>query len=246
MRPALACPILPGRPMSSSISSNAYPLPPLPPSWSAVQPITAGSEFRALADFLARDALAAAIHPPASQVFRALNLTPLPQVRVVILGQDPYHGAAQAEGLAFSVPPGVRPPPSLRNILRELAADVGVPPPGHGSLVAWAQRGILLLNTVLTVREGAAHSHARRGWETFTDAVVRLVAERDSRVVFALWGGYAQRKRPLVDRAPHAVVAAAHPSPLSAHRGFLGSRPFSRIDAALTEVGLPPMDWRLE
>lgn len=232
--------------MPPPIAASAYPLPPLPPTWSGLHPITAGAEFRALTDFLAGEATTAVIHPPAGQVFRALELTPLPRVRVVILGQDPYHGAGQAEGLAFSVPPGIRPPPSLRNILRELDADVGVPHPGHGSLVAWAERGILLLNTVLTVREGEAHAHARRGWETFTDAVVRLVAERESRVVFALWGGHAQRKRALVEHAPHAVVTSAHPSPLSAHRGFLGSRPFSRIDAALAEAGLPPMDWRLD
>ena len=156
--------------------SNAYPVPPLPPSWDALRPVTAGVEFRDLARILASEATAAAVHPPANQVFRALELTPLPRVRVVILGQDPYHGPGQAEGLAFSVPQGVPPPPSLRNILRELSADVGVPHPGHGSLAAWAERGVLLLNTVLTVREREAHSHARLGWETFTDAVVRLGA----------------------------------------------------------------------
>lgn len=227
-------------------TGRSYPLPPIPPSWEALTPITRTPEFRDLAAFLDGEAASASIFPPAPQVFRALALTPLSRVRAVILGQDPYHGPGQAEGLSFSVPRGVPVPPSLRNILRELAEDVGVRPPGHGSLERWARNGVLLLNTVLTVRAGEAHSHARRGWEAFTDAVVGTIAARQSRVVFALWGGHAQRKRPLVEVGPHAVVTAAHPSPLSAHRGFLGSRPFSRVNAALIEAGQPPIDWRLD
>lgn len=224
----------------------SYSLPPVPPTWEALEPATRTAAFRDLGAFLAEEAARGPIFPPAAQVFRALALTPLPEVRVVILGQDPYHGPGQAEGLSFSVPRGVRSPPSLRNILRELQADVGTPPPAHGSLERWARNGVLLLNTVLTVRAGEAHSHARRGWEGVTDAIVRLVAAKPTRVVFALWGGHAQRKRPLVEVGPHAVVEAAHPSPLAAHRGFLGSRPFSRIDAALKEAGQPPIDWALD
>ncbi len=180
------------------------------------------------------------VFPAADEVFAALHLTPLARTRVVILGQDPYHGLGQAHGLAFSVRPDVPLPPSLRNIYRELQEDLGVAPPPDGCLSGWARQGVLLLNTVLTVRADAAHSHARKGWERFTDAIIGLVAER-RRAVFVLWGGPARQKRPLLGAAP--VVESAHPSPLSAYRGFFGSRPFSQVNTFLVARGEPPIDW---
>lgn len=185
------------------------------------------------------------VHPPRDEVFAALHRTPYASVKAVILGQDPYHGPGQAHGLCFSVRPGVAPPPSLRNIFTELHADLGIEPPGHGCLTAWAEQGVLLLNTSLTVRGGAAASHQGRGWETFTDRVIRVVNEKPERVVFLLWGAAARRKKALVDRSRHAIVESAHPSPLSARNGFFGSRPFSRTNELLADAGLEPIDWRL-
>lgn len=225
---------------------DAYPLPPLPASWRALEPETRTASFEALVDFLTADAKTHVIYPPAPDVYRALELTPYGNVRVLLLGQDPYPGPGQAEGLCFSVRPGVKPPASLRNIFRELESDLGVPPPGHGSLVEWGKRGVLLLNAVLTVRAGEPNSHAGRGWEFFTDAIIRRVAAKRTPVVFALWGAYAQKKIPLIGSARHAVVTAAHPSPLAARRGFFGSRPFSRINAALAAAGREPIDWQIE
>ncbi len=184
------------------------------------------------------------VFPPAELVFAALEATPIDAVRVVLLGQDPYHGPGQAHGLAFSVPRGVRRPPSLANLLAELEADRGVRAPDHGYLEAWAARGVLLLNTSLTVREAEPGSHARRGWEHVTDAVIDALVARPRPLVFALWGAHAQKKQRRI-RAPHRIVRGVHPSPLSAHRGFFGSRPFAAIDAALVELGGAPMDWRL-
>lgn len=185
------------------------------------------------------------IYPPVERVFRALELTPLRTVRVVLLGQDPYHGPGQAHGLAFSVPPGVPKPPSLRNLLHELHDNVGVPVPEHGALTSWARRGVLLLNTVLTVREGEPASHAGLGWERFTDAVLQRVAAKRSPVVFLLLGNHAQKKVASIDLGAHPVVTAPHPSPLSAWRGFFGSRVFSRVNAHLVEAGCDPLDWSL-
>jgi len=185
------------------------------------------------------------VYPPKGDVFAALHLTPWSATKVVILGQDPYHGPGQAHGLAFSVQPGVPLPPSLRNIFKELAADVGVSPPRNGSLEPWARQGVLLLNTTLTVRGGAAASHQGRGWEVFTDEVIRAVAAKPERVVFVLWGAAARRKRSLIDHDRHVVLESAHPSPLSATNGFFGSRPFSRANAALLDAGRQPVDWRL-
>jgi len=185
------------------------------------------------------------IFPRPANWFRALDLTPLDKVRVVILGQDPYHGPGQAHGLCFSVPPGVRPPPSLLNIFRELETDLGIRPAPHGFLEHWASQGVLLLNSVLTVEMGRAASHRMRGWERFTDAVVRLVNEKPEPVVFMLWGSYAQKKASFVDTSRHLVLKAAHPSPLSAHSGFFGCRHFSKANAFLEERGLPPIDWAL-
>lgn len=189
------------------------------------------------------------IFPAGGEWFRALDLTPLDKVRVVILGQDPYHGEGQAHGLCFSVRPGVRPPPSLVNIYKELHGDLGLPRPGHGFLEHWARQGVLLLNSVLTVEMGLAASHRDRGWERFTDAIVRLVNARAEPVVFMLWGSYAQKKAAFVDSTDrggrHLVLNAAHPSPLSAHNGFFGCRHFSKANAFLEARGLPPIDWSL-
>ena len=185
------------------------------------------------------------VFPPHDQVFAALHLTPYQEVKAVILGQDPYHGPGQAHGLCFSVAPGVAPPPSLRNIFRELEDDLGLPPPDHGCLDAWAANGVLLLNTSLTVRAHQAASHHGKGWETFTDRVIAVVNDKPERVVFILWGAAARRKKSLIDQRRHAVVESAHPSPLSAHNGFFGSRPFSRANQALIDAGREPIDWRI-
>ena len=195
--------------------------------------------------FVESEYAAGNVFPPRERMFAALSATPLERVRVVIVGQDPYHGAGQAHGLCFSVAPGVAAPPSLRNVFRELKDDLGIRPPDHGCLLPWARQGVLLTNAVLTVRSGEPQSHAKRGWERFTDAILRAVAAKEERVVFLLWGKPAQTKRALVEREPHVVLAAAHPSPLAARHGFFGSRPFSRANAALVEAGLKPVDWSL-
>ena len=185
-----------------------------------------------------------AIYPPAGQIFRALDLCPLDRVRVVILGQDPYHGPGQAEGLAFSVPPGIAVPPSLVNIKREIADDLGRPSIiTGGELLPWVEQGVLLLNTTLTVRSGEAASHQGLGWETFTDAVIQLVSQRCDHVVFLLWGSPARRKAAMIDATRHCILEAPHPSPLSAHRGFFGCRHFSRVNAYLQQQGLAPIQW---
>ncbi|MFC3092656.1 uracil-DNA glycosylase [Alteromonas sediminis] len=186
------------------------------------------------------------IYPPPADVFNALKLTPLASVKVVILGQDPYHGPNQAHGLCFSVPPGIRPPPSLRNIFKELSQDIaGFSIPEMGDLTAWASQGVLLLNTVLTVEESKPHSHANKGWETFTDAVIKAVNDHNKHVVFLLWGSHAQKKAMLLDEQKHSVLRAPHPSPLSAHRGFLGCRHFSQTNTLLANKGQQPIDWHL-
>jgi uracil-DNA glycosylase len=185
------------------------------------------------------------IFPKGSEYFRALDLTELGSVRVMILGQDPYHGDGQAHGLCFSVQKGVRIPPSLINIYKELEQDLGIPPARHGFLEHWASQGVLLLNSVLTVERGLAASHQGKGWERFTDAVVRAVNAQTAPVVFMLWGSYAQRKAAFVDASKHLVLKAPHPSPLSAHQGFLGCGHFSKANAFLEERGLGPIDWRL-
>ncbi|OSZ72551.1 uracil-DNA glycosylase [Sphingomonas sp. IBVSS1] len=185
------------------------------------------------------------IFPKGSLWFRALDLTPLDDVRVVILGQDPYHGPGQAHGLAFSVLPGVRVPPSLVNIYKELQADLGIVPAAHGFLEHWARQGVLLLNSSLTVEQGLAASHQGRGWERFTDAVIRLVAARARPCAFLLWGSHAQKKAGFVDAGHHLVLKAPHPSPLSAHNGFFGCRHFSRTNKWLEQQGQPPINWAL-
>ena len=186
------------------------------------------------------------VFPPAAQVFAAFECTPFDRVRAVILAQDPYHDDGQAHGLCFSVPGGVQPPPSLVNIFKELQNDLGFAPPPTGDLTPWARQGVLMLNTVLTVRAHQPHSHRNQGWERFTDAVIRRLAGRTSPLAFVLWGRPAREKARLVDAARHAVIQAAHPSPLSASRGFFGSRPFSNVNRALVRWGQEEVDWRLE
>ncbi|MFO1001198.1 MAG: uracil-DNA glycosylase [Planctomycetaceae bacterium] len=183
------------------------------------------------------------VFPAEEDVFRAMRLTPLDQVKVLILGQDPYHDDGQAHGLSFSVPRGIKVPPSLRNIFKELHSDLGIVPADHGCLESWAQQGVLLLNTVMTVRAHEANSHRNRGWETFTDRVIQCVSQRPH-VACVLWGNPAQQKASLID-SRHLVIQSPHPSPLSAHRGFFGTRPFSRINAYLESVGDNPIDWRV-
>lgn len=186
------------------------------------------------------------VYPPADEVFAALHHTPLADVKVLILGQDPYHGAGQAHGLSFSVREGVPIPPSLQNIFTELRDDLGVAQPSSGCLEKWADQGVLLLNATLTVRAGAPASHQRHGWERFTDEVIRVVNDHAGHTVFILWGSSARRKAAFVDRSRHTVIESPHPSPLSAHRGFFGSRPFSRANAALVAAGRDPVDWALD
>lgn len=185
------------------------------------------------------------IFPKGANWFRALDLTPLEDVRVVILGQDPYHGTGQAHGLCFSVPNGVQPPPSLVNIYKELESDLGIKRPGHGFLEHWAKQGVLLLNSVLTVEMGQAASHRDRGWERFTDRIIAEVNAKAEPVVFMLWGSYAQKKAAFVDASKHLVLKAPHPSPLSAHSGFFGCRHFSKANAFLESRGMKPVDWAL-
>lgn len=184
------------------------------------------------------------VYPPLGQVFTALRLCPLEETRVVILGQDPYHGEGQAHGLSFSVREEMKLPPSLRNIFKELDTDLGIPPVKRGDLTRWAEQGVLMLNTVLTVRASEAHSHKRQGWEELTDAMISAVSARCEHVVFILWGKPAQKKRALIDDR-HTSIESAHPSPLSARRGFFGSAPFSRVNAALTARGQTPINWSL-
>lgn len=185
----------------------------------------------------------ARIYPRGSLIFNALNTTPFDKVKVVILGQDPYHGPGQAHGLSFSVPEGVQHPPSLQNIFKELADDVGVPRPTHGLLQHWAEQGVLLLNSVLTVEEGQAAAHAGKGWEQFTDKIIHLLNNEREHIVFILWGSYAQKKGQFIDRKKHLVIESVHPSPLSAHRGFFGSKPFSQTNAYLSQHGIPSINW---
>ncbi|MFO0708631.1 MAG: uracil-DNA glycosylase [Sandaracinus sp.] len=218
----------------------------IPTDWrDAIAPALASERFTALARFVAEERASKIVFPPEDQVFAALSRTPLDAVRVVLVGQDPYHDDGQAHGLAFSVQRPTKPPPSLRNMFKELESDLGITPPSHGDLSAWADRGVLLLNAVLTVVAHEPGSHAKKGWEEVTDAIVKAVSDRARPAVFALWGGYAKKKGKIVDASRHAIVENAHPSPLSAKQ-FLGSRPFSRIDEALVRLGYARMDWRLD
>jgi uracil-DNA glycosylase len=201
--------------------------------------------YLALREFLKKEYATQTVYPNPYDIFNALHFTPYHQVKVVILGQDPYHGPGQAHGLSFSVQPGVEPPPSLKNIFKELHNDLGCPIPNHGHLVSWAKQGVLLLNTVLTVRRGQAHSHRGKGWEQFTDRIITLLSERERPIVFILWGRPAQSKMSLIDTSKHFVITSPHPSPLSANRGFFGSRPFSKTNAFLRQIGEEEIQWEL-
>lgn len=201
--------------------------------------------FKELERFVAGERAQHQVFPPEDQVFAALEHTPYEKVTVVLLGQDPYHDDNQAHGLCFSVRPGIQPPPSLVNMYKELREDLGIKPPSHGYLVSWADQGMLMLNAVLTVRAHTPNSHKNRGWETFTDAILRKVNEKKERVVFVLWGGYAQKKEKLIDKKRHAVLMMAHPSPLSARNGFFGSKPFSAINKELRAAGHTEINWAL-
>lgn len=216
------------------------------PSWKAALANEFTQDYFAkLMDFMANERATHTIYPPEHQVFEAFNRTPFEQVKVVILGQDPYHGPNQAHGLCFSVQRGVAIPPSLRNIYKELQADLGITPPSHGHLMRWAQQGVLLLNATLTVRADSAGSHQKHGWERFTDAAIAAVAQQRQHVVFMLWGNYAQSKASLIDSSKHCILKAAHPSPLSASRGFLGCKHFSKANTYLEQHGISAIDWEL-
>jgi len=198
-----------------------------------------------LRDFLKQEYSQQTIYPDMYHIYSALELTPYEEVKVVILGQDPYHGPNQAHGLSFSVQPGVKTPPSLMNIYKELQADLGYPPVAHGFLESWAKQGVLLLNTVLTVRNGQAYSHRGQGWETLTDAIIKKLNDRDKPIVFILWGKPAQEKIKMIDTSKHIIIKSPHPSPLAAHRGFFGSKPFSKTNQALEQLGETPINWQL-
>lgn len=201
--------------------------------------------FQQLKEFLVAEKKSHVIYPPGPLIFNAFNSTPFDQVKVVLIGQDPYHGAGQAEGLSFSVPLGIKPPPSLVNIYKEMKDDLGLEPPRHGHLGAWAKQGVLLLNAVLTVRAGQPGSHRGKGWELFTDRVIQLLSEHREHLVFFLWGKYAQEKVTLINESKHLVLRAAHPSPYSAASGFFGCKHFSKANAYLELHGIQPIQWKL-
>lgn len=218
----------------------------LDPTWHAVLATEFKKPyFRDLAAFLKEERQKATVYPPPKQLFTAFRVTPYDRANVVILGQDPYHGEGQAHGLSFSVLPGVAPPPSLKNIYKELEQDVGFTQPKHGYLMTWAERGVFLLNSVLTVRAQQPGSHRDHGWETYTNRVIESLNARERPVVFVLWGRFAREKIHLIDTNVHPVVESPHPSPMSAHNGFFGSKPFSQVNAYLDALGHPPIDWQL-
>lgn len=201
--------------------------------------------FQDLFKFIDQEYEVGNVFPPKELIFSAFEHTPYEQVKVVILGQDPYHGAGQSHGLAFSVQKGVKIPPSLRNMYKELASDLAIEPASHGNLTSWANQGVLLLNTVLTVREGEANSHQKHGWERFTDRVIEVLNEREDPIVFVLWGKPAQQKATMIDATKHIIIQSFHPSPLSASRGFFGSKPFSKVNDALITLGKQPINWEI-
>jgi uracil-DNA glycosylase len=217
--------------------------PRLPPSWKAVLADEFTKPyFQRLQEFVAAERETHTVYPPEDDVYNAFKYTPYDEVKVLLLGQDPYHGEGQAHGLCFSVRPGVKPPPSLMNIFKELHHDLGCKIPNNGCLIPWAKQGVMLLNAVLTVRAHEPNSHKDKGWETFTDAAIRALAARPDPVVFMLWGAYAQKKKKLIDADKDVVLTAAHPSPLSASK-FFGSKPFSAANRALKELGKEPIEW---
>ncbi len=219
---------------------------PLPSGWEEL--LASEMEqayFQKLEKFVAEERQAYTVYPPEPDVFSALKLTPYEQVRVLLLGQDPYHDENQAHGLCFSVRPGIKPPPSLVNMFKEMRSDIGANIPNNGYLVHWAEQGVLMLNAVLTVRAHTPNSHKNQGWERFTDAIISKVNEKQQPVVFLLWGAYAQKKKALIDTSRHTILEAAHPSPLSARNGFFGSKPYSKINEALVATGSKEIDWQI-
>lgn len=210
-----------------------------------IEEATAKPSYQDLRQFLKKEYQFETVYPEMADIWTAFQWTSFSKVKVVILGQDPYHGPGQAHGLSFSVQPGIAIPPSLRNIYKELESDLGIKAPDHGYLKAWAEQGVLLLNSVLTVRAGQAHSHRGKGWEDLTDFMIESLNEADQPIVFILWGNAAKAKRPLINEGKHMVLTSVHPSPLSASRGFFGSRPFSKTNDLLEEGGQSPIDWRL-
>ncbi len=219
--------------------------PNIEPSWAReLDHVFQSESMKSLKAFLIEEALKQqVIYPRGEDMFAAFNLTPFDQVKVVILGQDPYHGDGQAHGLCFSVPQGIQLPPSLKNIFKELHADLGITPPTSGCLTGWAQQGVLLLNAILTVRPNQAASHRDKGWEEFTDGVIQTISQKRDHVVFILWGNYARSKKKLIDTSKHLIIESAHPSPLSAYNGFFGSKPFSRTNEYLQSHNLTPIEW---
>jgi len=220
--------------------------PKIEPEWLGVlRPEFSKPYFGELKSFLLEEKKLYRVYPPGNRIFAAFDHTPFSKVKVVILGQDPYHGDGQAHGLCFSVPDGIALPPSLQNIYKELNTDLGIPVPQSGNLERWAEQGVLLLNATLTVRANQAGSHQHRGWENFTDEVIRQLSSQHSGLVFILWGSYAQAKESMIDTSKHFILKAVHPSPLSVYRGFFGSRPFSRTNELLVRAGKEPIDWSL-
>ena len=223
------------------------PNPAIEESWKVVLGKEFGKTYMAeLKAFLVEEKKRYRIFPPGSLIFNAFNQTPFGSVKVVILGQDPYHGFGEAHGLCFSVPEGVPNPPSLINIFKEIENDLAIPPPRHGNLTSWARQGVLLLNATLTVRENQAGSHQNKGWETFTDEAIRQLSAQREGLIFVLWGKFAEAKEALIDKSKHFILTAPHPSPFSANRGFFGCRHFSRINELLKQMGKQQIDWRLE
>jgi uracil-DNA glycosylase len=223
------------------------PNPAIEESWKVVLGKEFGKTYMAeLKAFLVEEKKLYRIFPPGSLIFNAFNQTPFGSVKVVILGQDPYHGFGEAHGLCFSVPEGVPNPPSLINIFKEIENDLAIPPPRHGNLTSWARQGVLLLNATLTVRENQAGSHQNKGWETFTDEAIRQLSAQREGLIFVLWGKFAEAKEALIDKSKHFILTAPHPSPFSANRGFFGCRHFSRINELLKQMGKQQIDWRLE
>ena len=221
--------------------------PKLEESWRiALQDEFNARYFINLKEFLADEKRIYSIYPKGEHIFAALNYTPLPSVKVVIIGQDPYHGPGQAHGLSFSVPEGVKLPPSLQNIFKELYSDIGSKIPKSGNLIKWTQEGVLLLNATLTVRKGEPGSHQGKGWELFTDKVISTISDLRAGVVFILWGRYAQDKEKLIDTSKHFIISSPHPSPFSAHKGFFGHKHFSKTNSILTDIGLEPINWNLD
>ncbi len=202
--------------------------------------------YKNLTEFVLEEYKTQNIHPPKEEIFHALDLVDYDRVKVLLLGQDPYHGENQAHGLSFSVKPGIKIPPSLRNIYKELKSDLDIDPPNHGFLEAWASQGILMLNTVLTVRNGEANSHKKKGWEIFTDEIIHKLNLREEPIIFVLWGNPAKKKTTLITSEQHFIIESAHPSPLSARRGFIDSKPFSKINEILVALNQEPIDWQLE